>query len=65
MTLAAVIEQYLYDHKQFFMARFKMTLHGGDSIPELEKGDIFIRRTLVFDKKMDVPVIAGSGFHSP
>jgi len=42
-----------------------MTLHGGDSIAELAKGHIFIRRTLVFQKQMDVSVIAGGSFHAP
>lgn len=64
-TPAAVVEQYRDDQRQFFMPRFKMTLHGGDSIAELAKGHVFIRRTLVLQKQMDVSVIAGGGFHAP
>lgn len=44
---------------------FKMTLHCDASISEPAKGHIFIGRTLLLQKQMDVPVIASSGFHAP
>lgn len=64
-ALAAVVKRYRHYQQQIFMARFKMTLHSDNNISQLVKGHIFIRRTLVFQQQMNVPVIAGGGFYAP
>lgn len=47
------------------MAGFQMALHRSDSVSHLAEGHIFIGRALVFQKQMDVPVIARGGLHAP